>query len=258
MLEEPPNRLLSEPLIQVLPESKVPVGTYESVEVPWVVVDGIAEGYNVGICLEYSDLVVVDADTTAVAQEATDRLSETFTVETGGNGFGVHYYYHCPEWGPTKKLGDGDSSVRSDGAMAVLPPSKHPDGGKYRVTRDISPVEVDAAEIQALVDALTENSETDAQVGQAPHVQTDFDGFDELDELINHDGYRADIRSALADPEAMHNQRQFVAGFLHDKVGLSHGEIVRLIDRLNQWSNYDREITERQVRSVIESDGGGR
>lgn len=260
MLEKPPNRLLSEPLIQIKPESKVPVGTYESVLPTWKVVEGLADGYNVGICLDCSDLVVVDADTTEVAEWVVEELPETFTVETGGDGFGVHYYFECPEWGPTKHLQDGDSSVRSSGAMAVLPPSTHPETGReYRVTRDIPPAVIEVEELDRLVDDLTvDRGGSDDQVDRTPRRQSGGGGLDELDRLINHDGKRREFREILNDPNAEHRRRVYLAGWLHSVAGLSASEIVRLIDRFNQWSNYDRQITETQVKSVIESSRGGR
>ena len=254
MVEKPPTKLLSEPLIRVRRESKRPVVGPKEVEPTQNIVEWVTNGGNAGICLDGSDLVVVDADTTEVAQAVVDRLPETFTVETGGNGFGVHYYFECPEWGRNASLSDGDSSIRTDGWMAVVPPSTHPDGGEYRVTRDIPIAELPATELEELADSLSEDRDTSgSKPGGTPR---DRDELDELDELIHHDEKRAEIRAALEDRDAPHNKRQFVAGFLHRVVGLSSSEIVALIERYNKWADYDREVTEQQVESVIKSSGG--
>jgi len=254
---QPPHRLLSEPLIRVKPASKVPEDGPKEPKPNLKIVRWLTnEDGNAGICLDGSDLVVVDADTTQVAQEAVERLPETFTVETGGEGFGVHYYYECPEWGRNEYLSDGDSSIRSDGYMAVIPPSKHPDGGRYRVTRDIPPAEIAVSELEELVDSLTEDRDTEGS--KAVGTPRDRDELDDLDELIHHDEKRADVRAALEDRDAAHNQRQFVAGFLLHVVGLSVPEVVQLIDRHNQWADYDPKITKQQVESVSRSGGRSR
>jgi len=140
--------------------------------------------------------------------------------------------------------------------MAVVPPSIHPDGGEYRVTRDIWPAEIAVSELEQLENSLTEDADTSGS--QSKPRRASGDDLDELDELIHHDGYRADVRAALEDRDAAHNQRQFVAGFLLDKVGLSVTEVVQLIDRHNRWADYDPAITKRQVEGVEKSDGGSR
>jgi len=254
---QPPHKLLSEPLIRVKPQSKVPKDGPKDAKPELVILRWLREeGGNVGIALEHSDLVVVDADTREVAQEAVERLPETFTVDTGGDGFGVHYYYECPEWSRNAYLADGDSSIRSDGYMAVVPPSIHPDGGEYRVTRDIWPAEIAVSELEQLENSLTEDADTSG--GQSRPRRASGDDLDELDELIHHDEKRADVRAALEDRDAAHNQRQFVAGFLLHEVGLSVTEVVQLIDRHNRWADYDFVITKRQVEGVEKSDGGSR
>ena len=257
MIRQPPHKLLSEPIIRVKPESKVPEDGPKDAKPPQMILRWLREeDGNAGIALGGSDLVVIDADTMEVAQEAVERLPETFTVETGGNGFGVHYYYKCPSWSRNAYLADGDSSVRSDGYYAVVPPSIHPDGGKYRVTRDIWPAEIAVSELEQVVSGLTED--TDTSVSRSEPRRASGDDLDELDELIHHDGNRAKIRAVLEDRDAPHNDRQFVAGFLLHEVGLSVAEVVRLIDRYNRWGDYDPAITKRQVQGVQKSGGGSR
>jgi len=256
-LRQPPQRLLSEPLICVKPESKVPKEGPKDVLPAHVVVDHLSDGGNAGIALEYSDLVVIDADTMEVAQAVVEQLPETFTVETGGNGFGVHYYFESPQWGRNAYFADGDSSIRSDGYMAVIPPSIHPDGGKYRVTRDIEPAEITVSELEQLENSLTEDEDTPKEQS-TPTRRPRGGDLDELDDLIHHDVKRAEVRDALEDRDAAHNQRQFAAGFLLYEVGLSVAEVVQLIGRHNQWSDYDPKITKQQVESVERSSGGSR
>jgi hypothetical protein len=252
-----PEQLADQPLIRVGYRSKVPVVDCYEVEPTNSVVNWVQMGNNAGICLSDTSYVVIDADTMQVASEVHDRLPDTFLVSTGGEGFGQHYYFKCAEWGENKLFSDGDSGIKTDGGFTVIPPSVTE--GRYTVRRDLPVAEVSVGQIRELVECCTEDSDTDTSAPvQRDRGRVDSGELEELDELIHHDEKRADVRAALVDPLATHNQRQFVAGFLHDVVGLSHSEIVELIDRLNRWDNYDREITERQVQSVIESSGGGR
>jgi hypothetical protein len=252
-----PDQLADQPLVRVKRRSKEPVIDNYEVEPINSVASWVQLGNNAGICLADSPLVVVDADTTEIATEVYERLPETFTVNTGGSGFGLHYYYECPEWGRNATLKDGDSSVRTNGWMAVIPPSQRE--SRYTVTRDVPIAKISPGELGGVVDTLTETDSTDtSSPATEDRGRADSGELDELDELIDHDGYRGDVRDVLKDREAEHHRRVWLAGFLHGAVGLSASEIVRLIDRLNQWDNYDRQITEQQVKSVIESSGGGR
>lgn len=252
-----PDQLADQPLIRVKHRSKEPVIDNYEVEPINSVASWVQLGYNAGICLADSPLVVIDADTTEIATEVYERLPETFTVNTGGSGFGLHYYYHCPEWGRNATLRDGDSSVRTNGWMAVIPPSQRE--SQYTVTRDVPIAKIGAGELGDVVDTLTESSGADTSTPvQEDRGRVDSGELDELDELINHDGKRRELREILSDPDAGHDRRVHLACFLHGAVGLSANEIVRLIDRFNQWSNYDRETTTKQVESAIKSAGGGR
>lgn len=252
-----PDQLAGEPLIRVKYRSKVPCVDCYAVERTNAVANWVQLGNNAGICLSDTPLVVVDADTQEVAAEVAECLPTTFTVATGGEGFGLHYYFHCPEWGINRGFSDGDSSIRTGGKFAVIPPSVTE--GRYTVRRDVDVAKVGVDELTELVDRCTEDSGTSTSAAATEdRDRADSGEPDELDELIDHDGYRADAREVLKDRGAEHHRRVWLAGFLHGAVGLSASEIVRVIDRFNHWDNYDREITERQVKSVIESSGGGR
>jgi hypothetical protein len=261
-----PTRLLSEPLLRVKPRSKDPVDDAYAVESVGDIEQWVAGGGNAAIALAETDVVVVDVDTRPVAWAAIELLPETFTVETGSGWY--HLYYRCDDWTQNTTL-DGDSSVRSDGWIAVVPPSTHPDGGRYTVHRDRPMAEIDESQLRRLVDRFDDDSDgehpdpdpnpdSDPDGGHVDgeHVDGDRDDLGELDELIQHDGYRQEVREVLHDRRAGHDRRVWLAGFLCDAVGLSESDVVRVIDRYNRWSNYDRETTRRQVESVARSRGG--
>lgn len=247
-----PERLSREPLVRVMPQSKEPVVDSYEVEAASRVAKWVETGGNAAICLAESSCVVVDVDTVEVARAVGEVLPESFTVSTGSGWF--HYYFDCPEWTRNVELGGG--SIRSDGWIAVIPPSTHPSGGAYRVMRDREVAAVDADRLGELVERFTE---TGSEGHPEPPSEDRGDGrLDELDELIGHDGYRADVREILESSDPDHNRRLWLVGFLSDAVGLSESEIVRLIDQRNRWQDYKRGVTEDQVASVVGSSGGSR
>jgi hypothetical protein len=252
-----PEQLREEPLIRLKPGSKEPVRSVYAVESVERVTEWIEGGGNVGVSLQ-DDLVVLDADSREMAGAAVVELPRTFVVRTGSGG--THLYYRCAEWTENKQFtADGDDlgSVRTDGWQVACPPSIHPSGEPYRVASDRAISTVGAGEIETVVESIGGETGSVDDRGSESRERSRSD-LDELDELIDHDGHRAEIREILNDPTAPHDRRVYLAGFLHDAVGLSAGEITSLIARHNRWDNFDRATTRRQVESVIESAGGGR
>jgi hypothetical protein len=66
---------------------------------------------------------------------------------------------------------------------------------------------------------------------------------------------RQKILRILKDPDAPHNDRLWLVGFL-DYIGIAAHGILSIIDQHNSWSDYDRYTTKKQIRSVV--NGGGR
>jgi len=66
---------------------------------------------------------------------------------------------------------------------------------------------------------------------------------------------RKELASILLHHDPPHFQRCFLAGFLRYAVGLSVGEVVDLIERYCAWRDYNRRITERNVRGIHKSSG---
>jgi len=225
-------------------------------------------GGNIGVACSGS-LVVVDVDAPGRVRPLVGEVfgAETFTVRTPGGGF--HLYYNCGEYSRNWSWsagGDELASVRATaGRLVVAPPSRHPSGGQYTVFVDapVATVEPDAfrefaRRVESITTADDAADERGDQDGAGRGRVARGDGLDELDRLVDHDSYRAEVRDALEDPVAGHDRRQWVAGFLLDAVGLSVDETVRVIDEFNCWRNFDRAVTERQVRAVNRSNPGGR
>lgn len=232
---------------------KRPVKRNSAVEPLSVVREWVESGGNAGIWLGGSSLVVVDIDEREAARAALETLPETFEVETGSGWY--HRYYTCEEWTETVRLEGGE--VISGNQMVVVPPSTHPTGGRYEVHREFPMPEVSEGELARFIEEAGERYEGETAEEEGGEVRSGEE-LDELDELIRHDGRRREVREVLRDRKAGHDRRCWLVGFLHGAVGLSSAEIVELVDEYNRWDNYDRSITREQVRSVIDSSGGGR
>lgn len=224
----------------------------------------IANGGNVAIVLT-GNLVCVDQDAREVSGAVVSDLPSGFTVRTGSGG--AHSYYRCADWERgIVDLRDDDGEhvgeIRSGKhSITVVPPSLHPSGHHYDVLRDLPVPEVERSKLESLAeqfDGLDADQEADRGGGRRDRRGGGRARLDDLDELIRHDGYRAEVREVLSDPSAPHNRRVWLAGFLHGAVGLDAEEITDLICRHARWTNLDRETTRKQVRSVIDSAGGGR
>jgi len=256
-----PEQLVDQPLIRLKPGSKEPVVDAYEVETVETVREWVRTGGNVGVSLK-DDLVVLDIDSEKMQYVVEEEVGfpETFSV-LSGSWSGHHEYFRCPGWDANKQFtddGEDVGSIRSTGWQVAAPPSTHPGGGRYRVLHDAPIREADPEQFAELVDALDPDGDQDGDGDgeRRDRGRVAGDDLDELDELIDHDGYRSDVREVLEDREAGHDRRLWVAGFLLDAAGLSVSETVRIIDKLNRWSNYDREITQSQVESVDRSSGG--
>lgn len=126
--------------------------------------DHLASGGNYGIIGGYGNIVIIDADSEEIDYIAREYLPETFTVK--GNpkySYKKHYYFFSKEKikpirFTKQKVGDlGD--VRSTGQYVVAPNSKHPEGEKYTVIKDIPIAEVTQEEILSAYSQYIERKE---------------------------------------------------------------------------------------------------
>jgi len=262
---EVPKRLWQWRLIRVEESGKEPVTGPTLGESLRSIRWWLDQGGNVGVSPRPDDdLLILDVEAEDVVPLVGEAIGvETFLVKTGGGL--VHVYFRCPDWGRGNlSVGNGDEellSVRADNHYVVTPPSIHPDTGeRYSVLVDTEIAEVSASTVAAFVERveedLTGDEDGDGDGERRDRGEVSSADLDELDELIRHDEYRAEVREILRDREAGHDRRVWLAGFLLDGVGLSVSETVRIIDKFNRWNNYDRSVTESQVESVDRSTGG--
>ncbi|WP_344820669.1 bifunctional DNA primase/polymerase, partial [Actinoplanes cyaneus] len=118
----------------------------------------IQDGGNVGKALK-GPLVVFDVDHEEFASELSMKLPPTFVVESGGSGFGQHWYYHCPEWAENRQFkvqGSDYGSLRTGNWQVVIPPSVHPESGnQYQVDSDRLISSVGIHEIENLISGIS-------------------------------------------------------------------------------------------------------
>ena len=114
----------------------------------------LQRGGNYGVVGGYG-IVILDADTPELQQLIEEKLPPTFTVLSPGSK-GNHCYYRCSLERPIRlrdknKINVGD--VQGLGKMVVGPCSIHPNGGVYKVIKDIDFAPITRADI---VEALEE------------------------------------------------------------------------------------------------------
>jgi hypothetical protein len=115
----------------------------------------IQNGGNVGRVFRDS-LIGIDVDHRILIDEL-DTWPETLVVESGGNGFGCHYYFRVPGWdrNQTELTADGMNigSIRSGNSYCLVPPSRHDESGnKYTVSNPRNPAEISASRLSSLAE----------------------------------------------------------------------------------------------------------
>jgi hypothetical protein len=127
------------PVFPVIPKSKAPAtnnGFYSATTDPDVVRKWWAtKDYGIGVSVT-PELIVVDFDSNAhehIKDNPDMPLPETWVTVTPGKGGGRHYWYRLPKGvivGPKVRVMPG-IDIRASGSYVLVPPSEHPDGGKY-------------------------------------------------------------------------------------------------------------------------------
>jgi len=121
----------------------------------------LAKGGNYGVCGGYG-LVVADADIPEIKQILEQKLPETFTVESPGS-HGWHAYFLCGLEKPIRlrdKNGENVGDIQGPNKMVLGPGSIHPNGGVYRIVKDLPLAQVTVRElIEALKDWILPEKE---------------------------------------------------------------------------------------------------
>jgi hypothetical protein len=258
-----PQQLREYPLIRVCRPScrshkgcdnpgKRPVSSTKSDESESEVEDWIHSGGNYGVVARSdNDLVIFDSDSEELTNVLTSSLPITFTIESGGEGFGQHHYFKCRDFNVNTGWKDPEGSVRSDNWQAVGPSSTHPEtGNQYKVIENVEIARVKASDLYSVKSKFDDLDDVQSGGGSAgrpsAHPISDSLGF------IRRNDRRREINEILKTNSA-HSRRVWMTGWLHAAAGLTENEIVSLIMSEASWNNLDREIVKEQVTSVINS-----
>ena len=121
----------------------------------------LKRGGNYGVVGGFG-LVTADADTPELRRIFEEKLPETFTVESPGS-HGWHAYFLCGLEKPIRlrdKDGENVGDIQGPGKMVVGPGSIHPNGGIYKVVKDVPLAQVTAQELrEALKDWVVPEKE---------------------------------------------------------------------------------------------------
>jgi len=120
--------------------------------------DGLFQNIAV-VCGETSgNLAAIDFDEMDAYKQCFDnKIEDEALVVRSGSGRGVHVYMRGNSAVTTSSYEDQSPkfSIRGRGAVVILPPSIHPDGGRYEIiSRQVAPIEVGQIE-ESITQLLT-------------------------------------------------------------------------------------------------------
>jgi hypothetical protein len=233
---------------------KRPVTSVEDRQKAHAVKKWVLEGGNYGVpAHEGNDLVIFDVDDVAFERVLNEFLpEETFSVISGGPGFGKHRYYRCWNWNRNTDFKEPEGSIRATNWHVVGPMSEHESGGRYEIenygpikevaTEDISKVVRELEDRNDRNDGESVNSGGGARGGYSHNREGPLS-------FVRREDRRRELRSILEDTNPSHSERLWFVGFLHSACGLREREITELILKEAPWGT-DKEITRTQVEGV--------
>lgn len=142
----------------------------------------LGSGGNIARVLR-DELIAFDIDSPEFLELIDAELGDSFTVESGGHGFGKHRYYRCPEWSghhsqfTVNKTDYG--SLRTGNSYCLIPPSKHDKtGDEYTVVSETSVRSVSVTELGSVVEKVSANTTATGGGGGGvgPSSDTDREG----------------------------------------------------------------------------------
>jgi hypothetical protein len=211
---------------------------------------------NYGIVArENNDLVIIDSDSDSFKEIVDDSLPLTYRVESGN---GRHSYYRCSDWSENTRW-ESDSlkgEIKAVNSQVVGPGSTHPNGSTYSAPTDREIVEISPEDLSQFVENV-EGVERGAAGQRARHPPSPHSTPESLD-FIQREDIRQKIAKILRQNNPAHNDRQWLAGWLHGAAGLRENEIVDIIVSEASWGDLDRSVVSEQVASVIKSSRSSR
>ena len=272
-----PSQLVSDRpcFIKIASESKAPQKGNSASEGPFYVqedrelIGHIAEGGNVGRVLKDS-LIAFDIDSEEFLQLVDEELGSSFTVESGGSGFGLHRYYSCPAWeGNHSQItvdSDDYGSLRSGNSYCLVPPSKHDETAeKYRVESEESVKSVSVSEVESLLRRVGKTANTTGGGGESGGGGGSVGSLRELPEEYPEKPAEWDtMRSWLDSNQFLHDFNrtsssdwsglEFKIAKCLAEGGFAEESITEALNRLSansKWHSRGQRYRQRTVRKAV-------
>jgi len=192
-----------------------------------------------GILLKANNLLVIDIDKPDL-KDISD-FPETFTVKTR-RGYHLYYWNYYKkhvnfkyEWGEIKTSGH------------VVGLGVQHESGFYTLFNSTS---IQPISELVLPKGCVKRGGDFARIPLLPpssHI---------LDRIFMEEK-RQEIEKILKSEKTDHNQRIWMVGFLYTTVGLTEKEILFLIDKENNWGDYNLKTTKNQIHSICKTKIGG-
>jgi len=231
----------------------------------------LGSGGNIARVLR-DDLVAFDVDTQRLDELLENELGSTFTVESGGTGFGFHRYYRCSEWDTNHIQFSDDGvnlgSLRTGNSYCLAPPSEHDETrDRYTVSNDRQIRSVSVGSLDSVVSELKSQHQpaAAAAAGVGSASQTDRGGTDESipSEYPNRDRPFSECKQILSQNDLLEKLNrtsssdwsgtEFVLCKCLAEQGTSVDSIYNTLSRLHRsakWHNGSSSLSVSEYRSL--------
>jgi len=232
----------------------------------------VRQGGNYGVAVRSTDdLVIIDVDSHELQARLKAELPETFTVMSGGDGIGFHYYYRVPGWDRNQQVtvdGTDRGSIRSENWYAVGPGSVHPSGQEYQIVTDTGITEVSCDSVEKIAGQTAANTAAAAaRVGGSqetrpiPDIPTQYPSkpaeWETLRTWLGANDFLTELdRENYPQNSEDRSGHEFKLAKCLAEGGFSRQSISRALDRLpsnSKWCNRGRRYQKRTVRKAIKA-----
>jgi len=229
----------------------------------------LGSGGNIGRVLR-DDLVAFDVDTQRLDELLENELGSTFTVESGGTGFGFHRYYRCSEWDTNHIQFSDDGinlgSLRAGNSYCLAPPSEHDKTKeRYTISDDQEIQSVSVGSLESVISELKSQHQPTGAAGVGSASQTDREGTDESipSEYPNRDRSFSECKQILSQNDLLGKLNrttsldwsgtEFVLCKCLAEQGTSVDSIYNTLNRLHhsaKWHNGSSSLSVSEYRSL--------
>jgi P4 family phage/plasmid primase-like protien len=175
-----------------------------------VLIDWIKKGNNYGVAHGFGGSICLDGDSEAGASAILERTN-TFTVQTGGDGVRVHAYYVCKDDSSSfvAKTKDKKTFIefKSKGNQTIGPGSIHQSGRRYVILRDIPIASITIDELKKMFPEMMFEQkikkEADPSFEEIRRFEIDYDN-PEMKKLLPLDTFEGSGKEQRKGPSPIH------------------------------------------------------